>query len=258
MPAVDQDVKKPREKVLLLGGTADARLIADHLAKQPDIEAELSLAGVLSQPPKMALPLRIGGFGGVDGLVRYIHDHGITVLIDATHPYAAQMSYHAVMACQRTGIRRFSLWRPPWEAEDDDHWQGFDDWPQLMAAIPEGARVFMAAGQDGMKALPPVPKFSVLARALARPEGLPDHVEMIEDLPGKTPEAEMEIFTNHGISHIICKNSGGTSSQAKLIAARKLGLPVLMINRPSAPPAPIYPDAESLLAALFDDQSRGV
>ena len=240
------------QKILLLGGTADARIIADHLAKTPNIIAELSLAGVLSKPPKMALPLRIGGFGGIDGLVQYIHDHGITTLIDATHPYAAQMSHHAVMACQKTVIRRLTLWRPPWQAEAGDDWHGFDGWPELINAVPKGARVFMAAGQDGMKALPKSPDFSVVARALAKPQDLPVYVEMIKDLPGKTEDVEAELFQQHQISHIICKNSGGTSSQAKLLAARKLGLPVLMINRPPAPPPPIYPDAASLLDALIN------
>ena len=240
------------QKILLLGGTADARIIADHLAKTPNIKAEMSLAGVLSKPPKMALPLRIGGFGGIDGLVEYIHDHGITILIDATHPYAAQMSHHAVMACEKTGIRRLTLWRPPWQAEAEDDWHGFADWAEVINAVPKGARVFMAAGQDGMKALPAKPEFSVVARALAKPQGLPDYVEMIKDLPGKTEEAEAQLFQQYQISHIICKNSGGSSSQAKLLAARKLGLPVLMINRPPAPPPPIYPDATSLLNALLD------
>ena len=240
------------QKILLLGGTADARIIADRLAETPNLIAEMSLAGVLSKPPKMALPLRIGGFGGIDGLVQYIHDHGITILIDATHPYAAQMSHHAVMACQKTGIRRLTLWRPPWKAEKEDDWHGFDGWPELINAVPKGARVFMAAGQDGMKALPLTPEFSVVARALAKPEDLPDYVEMIKDLPGKTEDAEADLFQQHQISHIICKNSGGTSSQAKLLAARTLRLPVLMINRPSAPPQPIYPDAGSLLDVLLD------
>ena len=240
------------QKILLLGGTADARIIADRLAETPNLITEMSLAGVLSKPPKMALPLRIGGFGGIDGLVQYIHDHGITILIDATHPYAAQMSHHAVMACQKTGIRRLTLWRPPWQAEKEDDWHGFDGWPELINAVPKGARVFMAAGQDGMKALPLTPEFSVVARALAKPEDLPDYVEMIKDLPGKTEDAEADLFQQHQISHIICKNSGGTSSQAKLLAARTLRLPVLMINRPSAPPQPIYPDAGSLLDGLLD------
>ena len=240
------------QKILLLGGTADARIIADRLAETPNLIAEMSLAGVLSKPPKMALPLRIGGFGGINGLVQYIHDHGITILIDATHPYAAQMSHHAVMACQKTGIRRLTLWRPPWQAEKEDDWHGFDGWPELINAVPKGARVFMAAGQDGMKALPLTPEFSVVARALAKPEDLPDYVEMIKDLPGKTEDAEADLFQQHQISHIICKNSGGSSSHAKLLAARTLRLPVLMINRPSAPPQPIYPDAGSLLDGLLD------
>ena len=239
--------------ILLLGGTADARIIADDLANRPNINAVLSLAGVLSKPPKMALPLRIGGFGGGQGLASYIRDNGITCLIDATHPYAAQMSQNAVTACTITSIKRLTLWRPPWQAADGDDWQCYDDWSSLIAAIPKGARVFMAAGQDGMKALPDAPDFSVIARALARPDDLPHHIEMIKALPGKTSTEEVEVFTKQQISHVICKNSGGMSSQAKLIAARDMGLPVLMLNRPSQPPAPIFPDAASLLQALDEN-----
>ena len=238
------------QRILLLGGTADARMIADALAKMDHVDAELSLAGVLSAPPKMALPLRIGGFGGVAGLVRYLKDHKVTTLIDATHPYAAQMSAHAAAACDQAKVNRLTLWRPPWVPEEDDDWQGFDAWADLINAIPAGARVFMAAGQDGMKALPPAPSFTVLARALAQPDGLPDHVEMITALPAKTAEQEIALLTDHQISHIICKNSGGRSSQAKLIAARRLRIPVLMLNRPPPPPEPCFPDAKALLAGL--------
>jgi precorrin-6A/cobalt-precorrin-6A reductase len=240
----------PHHQVLLLGGTAEARVIADNLARRDDVSAVLSLAGVLSQPPELALPLRIGGFGGVEGLVQYIHDHGITTVIDATHPYAAQMSAHAVAACDQTGARRLSLWRPPWQAELLDDWTDFEDWHALMATIPNGARVFLAAGQDGMNALPFPFDFTVIARALARPKNLPEGVTLIKALPGKTPQEEAAIFQKYRISHLICKNSGGDSSRAKLLAARGLKLPVLMIKRPLSSPPPLYDTPDLLLAAL--------
>lgn len=240
----------PHHQILLLGGTAEARKIAEVLAARDDVSAVLSLAGVLSQPPKLALPLRIGGFGGIAGLVQYIQDHGITTVIDATHPYAAQMSAHAMAACDQTGVRRLTLWRSPWQAEARDDWTEFDDWPSLIAAIPAGARVFLAAGQDGMNALPPHPDFTVIARALARPNDLPAMVTLIKALPGKTLQEEADLFSRHGISHLICKNSGGESSRAKLRAARDLNMPVLMIKRPPPPPPPCYETPELLLAAL--------
>ena len=239
-----------KENILLLGGTADARVIADALAGRMNVAATLSLAGVLSKPPKLALPLRIGGFGGVDGLAEYIRENKITTLIDATHPYAAQMSRHAALAAEKTGVRRLAIWRQAWVAEAEDHWHGFDDWPSLMAAVPAGAKVFLAAGQDGMQALPERPDFDVMARALKRPNGLPSYVTLIEALPGKTMAEERDLFLENAITHILCKNSGGESSRAKLLAARDLGLPVMMINRPDAPPQPCFDNAESLLDAL--------
>ncbi len=237
-------------RVLLLGGTQDARMLAKELAGREDINATISLAGVTSNPPDFGLDKRIGGFGGVDGLCSYIRDEGIEVLIDATHPYAEQMSRHAAIAAHETGIKRLALNRPAWQAEDGDDWQEFPTWDNLITALPDDAVVFLAAGQDGMRAFDRPRRFSVLARALEQPEGIIYPITLIQSLPLKTAEDEAELLQGHGITHLVCKNSGGTASTAKLQAARKLGLPVLMLARPEMPEGPTYPDMHAIMLAL--------
>lgn len=242
-------------RLLLLGGTLDARRLARQLAERPDLDATLSLAGVTSAPPDPGIPMRIGGFGGAGGLAHYLHEQSVDWLVDATHPYAARISANAAEAAGRASVNRLALWRPPWQPEAGDDWQEFADWPALAAAIPKGARVFLAAGQDGIRALAPSPEgpgpdATIIARALNRPVGTPSTVEFIRALPARTWQEEAALFEVQRISHVIAKNSGGTASRAKLDAARRLGLPVLMLARPAPPPGPLYPDAESLLAAL--------
>ncbi len=249
------------QNLLLLGGTLEARRIAADLAGDDGFAATLSLAGVTSSPPDPGIPMRTGGFGGVDGLAEYLKSHAIDVLVDATHPYASRMSANAVEACNHTGIRRLTLWRPAWQASGSDDWREFPDWPTLIDALPDGARVFLAAGQDGMIAFSAPEKSSapekagsrrieLVARALSRPDGTPENLRFIQSLPGKTWQDEAGLFTRERISHIVAKNSGGTASTAKLAAARELGLPVLMLARPDAPEPPLYDDEESLLSAL--------
>ena len=237
-------------KILLLGGTSEARALALDLGARDGIAVTMSLAGVTSSPPEMGVPLRIGGFGGAEGLAVYLKAEQIELLIDATHPYASVMSANAAQACDEAAVRRLTLWRPAWQAEAGDDWRMFSSWPELRAAIPTGATVFLAAGQDGMAALKGLAGVTVFARALVRPQDMDPGVQLIKSLPGKTASDEAALLTRHGITHIACKNSGGTASVAKLIAARELGLPVLMVDRPAAPPPPLFDGTASLLAAL--------
>lgn len=256
----DMTIDKPHHHILLLGGTADGRAIAAHLAElikasnEISISAIVSFAGVTSSPPDMGLPQRIGGFGGIDGLAEYIRQENVTLVIDATHPYASQMSKHAGEACARAGVKCLTLWRPKWQAEAQDDWHDFPDWQGLIASIPEGAKVFLAAGQDGLNAFAASPRcavdFGLWARALARPKSLSQNIHFIESLPAKTADEEIALFKEYGITHVACKNSGGNSSRAKLIAARKMGLPVLMVDRPDQPPPPLCDDANAIITAL--------
>lgn len=236
--------------VLLLGGTFEARQIAARLASRDDVSATLSLAGVTNSPPDPGIPVRIGGFGGPGGLAAYLEDNQITTLIDATHPFASTISANAEKAAGMTGIRRLVLWRPAWQPEAGDRWREFDGWDDLISAIPDGARVFAAAGQDGMKALGGETRFDILARALKKPDGLPEHIRFLCGLPGRTEAAEEALFRDHGITHLVAKNAGGTASNAKLIAARSLDLPVFLLARPAPPSGEVFDDVARLIAAL--------
>ena len=238
------------ERILLLGGTREARELAGWLATRDDITATLSLAGVTSAPPDPGIPMRIGGFGGAEGLAAYLEAQSITTLIDATHPFASTISANAARATAMTGSRRLVLWRPSWQAGSEDRWQEFGAWDDLISAIPDGALVFAAAGQDGMRALGQQTRFDILARALKKPEGLAPHIGFLKGLPGQSADAEEALFRQERITHLVAKNAGGTSSEAKLIAARRLGLPVLLLARPAPPSGDLFPDVEAIIAAL--------
>ena len=238
------------KKILLLGGTLEARRIAKYLADHDGFTTIISLAGVTSSPPDFGLEKRIGGFGGIPGLCQYITDQHIDILIDATHPFANGMSTHAAAAAVQTGITCLPLLRPSWQAGPGDNWQEFSSWDDLITAIPEDAHIFLAAGQDGMMAFDRPRDFDITARALEEPAGLTHPINLIKSLPQSTADAEIELFQDHGITHLVCKNSGGTASTAKLDAARILGMTVLMLGRPPTPHHNTYPDIDSLLAQL--------
>ena len=241
-------------RILLLGGTQDARVIAQALSKNisddGDIDAVLSLAGVTSNPPNLGIKTRIGGFGGAAGLAQFLIDEAVDLVIDATHPYASTMSANAAAASGQAHVKRMTLWRPAWQAEAEDDWTEFGGWDDLFAAVPNGANLFLAAGQDGMKSLGDEDRFQVWARALVEPAHLPKSVTLIKSLPAKTAAEEAALFTNLNISHLACKNSGGNASRAKLEAARQLNLPVLMLGRPTPPPLPLYDSAAEIIANL--------
>ena len=238
------------KNVLLLGGTLEARRLAKALSMRDDIHAIISLAGVTSTPPDFGLEKRIGGFGGIAGLVNYIKAESIDILIDATHPYAQQMSHHAAAASAETGITRLALNRPPWQAGAGDQWQEFPTWDDLFNAIPEDAHIFLAAGQDGMTAFDRDRHFDITARALERPQGLTHDINLIRSLPQAAAEDEIDLFQTHGITHLVCKNSGGTASTAKLAAARHLGMSVFMLARPPFPAGESFADIDAILSRL--------
>ena len=243
------------QKILILGGTSEARRLADHAAKA-GWSAVFSLAGVTTTPFKTALPMRYGGFGGAKGLAEWIDAQAITHLVDTTHPYAATMSANAFEAAMLTGIKRLALWRPEWQAEAGDDWHQFATMDALFQEVPNNAHLFLAAGQEGIKALPQPPRFQVTARALEQPDTA-HPITFIKALPAADPDEEAVLFQAHHITHLAVKNAGGSASRAKLEAARQLGLPVLMLARPKPPLPPLFHTLDALISALSADAASG-
>lgn len=246
--------------ILLLGGTTEASRLAQLLADR-GMGATLSYAGRTAQPAAQPIPIRIGGFGGVDGLVDYLRTHRITHLVDATHPFAAQMSVYAIAAAQRAGVAYVALTRPAWQAEEGDRWTHVADIDAAVATL-EGAarRVMLALGRMHVDRFMVQPQHHYLLRFVDQPEAapsLPRH-ELVIDRGPFTVEGEVRLMRDHGIDLILCKNAGGTGAVAKLTAARQLKLQVLMIDRPSLPERTTFYRAEDVLAWIDHAMARGV
>ena len=226
-------------RALILGGTADAGLLAAEIARA-GIDAIYSYGGRTRAPADQPLPTRIGGFGGVSGLADYIRDESITHVIDATHPFAAEMSRHAVEACAETGTPLIALERAPWTSASGDNWIEVADVDAAVAALPEAsAKIFLTIGRQHIAPFASKPQHAYTLRFVDPPEApLPFAADVIVSRGPFTIEGELEMMRARGIAWIVARNSGGGGARAKIDAARTLGLPVIMISRPQLPERP--------------------
>ena len=223
-------------RALILGGTADASLLAAEIARAR-IDAVYSYAGRTHVPADQPLPTRIGGFGGVSGLADYIRAECITHVIDATHPFAAEMSRHAVEACADTDTPLIALERAPWLKTPGDNWIEVPDVNAAVAALPEApANVFLGIGRQHIAPFATKPQHAYTLRFVDPPEAaLPFAADIIVSRGPFTLDDELEMMRTRGIAWIVARNSGGDGARAKIDAARRLGLPVIMISRPKLP-----------------------
>ncbi len=209
-----------------------ARTIADL-----GIPASYSYAGRVDTPRSQPLPVRVGGFGGAEGLARYIQDHGITHVIDATHPFAAQMSRNAIDACNSTGVPMVALTRPAWAQQGGDRWHPVLDVPAAVGALSGPAqRVFLAVGRMHLEEFTAQPQHRYLLRLVDEPRALPlPNADVVVSRGPFTVEGDRALMERHGTQMVVSKNAGGTGARAKLDAARALGISVVMIDRPALP-----------------------
>lgn len=224
-------------RVLLLGGTSEASALARTLATAR-ISAIFSYAGRTSAPVAQPLPTRIGGFGGVDGLIRYLEAEAITHLIDATHPFAAGMSRNAIAACAASGRKLCAYERPPWRAGPGDDWRPVSDIAAAVEALPEApARVFVAIGKQTLAPFAARPQHHYLLRLVDRPAAPPPlpHATIVLARGPFTEADDLHLLASHRITHIVAKNSGGSGAEAKLKTARTLRIPVILVDRPTLP-----------------------
>ncbi|MDA9397886.1 cobalt-precorrin-6A reductase [Bradyrhizobium sp. CCBAU 45389] len=226
-------------RALILGGTADASLLAAEIA-HARVDAVYSYGGRTRAPADQPLPTRIGGFGGASGLADYIRREGITHVIDATHPFAAEMSRNAVAACAEAGTPLIALERMPWDRTQGDNWIEVADVDAAVAALPETpAHVFLAIGRQHIAPFATKPQHTYTLRFVDSPEApLPFPADVIVSRGPFTLEGELEMMRARGIAWIVARNSGGDGARAKIDAARTLGLPVVMISRPELPERP--------------------
>lgn len=243
--------------VLILGGTAEAMAVAEALTARPGTRVITSLAGRTRVPARPPGELRIGGFNGAEGLARYLAETGIDALVDATHPFATRISANARIACRRAGVAMLTIARPGWSREPGDTWIEVGDEAEAAAALPRGARALLALGSQRLGAFVARTDVAFFVRMVDEPaEDLPlASCTVIVGRPSRSAAAEQALMSANRIDHLVCRNSGGEASYAKIVAARALGLPVVMIGRPrpgGAPAVTTVAEAMDRLAEILD------
>jgi len=225
-------------RILILGGTTEARQLAQHLTGRTGLAVVLSLAGRTAAPAQQPVPVRIGGFGGAQDLADYLGAQKIDVLIDATHPYAAIISANAANAARRAGVRLLALRRPGWVPVAGDRWIEVADVTVAVHALGDTPRrVFLALGRKEIEPFVVAPQHYYLVRSVD-PVVPPLAVPHAVYITGRGPFAETDertMLEQHRIDVIVAKNSGGAATYGKIAAARALGLPVIMLRRPAVP-----------------------
>jgi precorrin-6A/cobalt-precorrin-6A reductase len=237
-------------RVLILGGTAEANRLAAALANDARIDAVLSYAGRTENPTRPPIAWRLGGFGGIDGLVNYLRAENIARVVDATHPFAAQMSTHAIAACAVAGVPLLALERRPWQRGPGDRWIEVDDLnaaAEALGAAPR--RVFLGIGRQNLQTFAAHPQHAYLVRLVDPPRAplpLPNAEVIVARGPFKAAD-DRAMLAKYRAEFVVAKNAGGDAASAKIEAARDLELPVVMVRRPSIP---ARETAESVLEVL--------
>ena len=228
-------------RVLILGGTTEARQLAERLAARAGIAVTLSLAGRTAAPVRASAPTRVGGFGGPEGLAAYLRAERVAALVDATHPYAATISANAARAAALAGVRLLALRRPPWRPVDGDRWTEVADVRAAVRALGEPPRrAFVALGRNELAPLATAPQHHYLIRSVD-PVMPPLAVPHATYLTARGPfpeDAEHALLAQHAIEIIVAKNGGGDATYGKIAAARALGLAVILLRRPELPAVP--------------------
>jgi precorrin-6A/cobalt-precorrin-6A reductase len=239
--------------VLILGGTREAYALASVLAGRPDIRVISSLVGRTARPRLPQGEVRIGGFGGEDGLAAYLREHGVRAVIDATHPFAARIGWNAAAACGKVAVPLIRLERPAWRPVDGDDWIEIDDWHDAAAILDKRARrVLLALGRQELAPFSGLDDIWFLIRSVEAPRPMPPfrRAEIILARGPFSVTDERNLLRSRRIDTIVCKNSGGQATDAKLAAARELGVRVVIRRRPTRPDLPIAISTDEALAWL--------
>ncbi|MFD9668049.1 cobalt-precorrin-6A reductase [Rhodococcus sp. NPDC059968] len=245
-------------RILILGGTGEARALAAALADVPGVDTVSSLAGRVRDPRLPVGDVRIGGFGGADGLDGWLRAHPVDAIVDATHPFAAQITSNAADAAHRRGIPLVVLRRPEWSPRPGDRWHRAADLADAAALLPDlGTRVFLTIGRQGVDAFAGLHAQWFLIRAIDPPDvAMPPQSTLLLARGPFAATDEIALMRQHRIDVLVTKNSGGAQTDAKLDAARALGVPVLMVRRPALPSATATVDDVAGAVEWIDSVTR--
>jgi precorrin-6A/cobalt-precorrin-6A reductase len=242
-------------RLLILGGTTEASALARLLAADARFAPTLSYAGRTAKPSLQPIPCRVGGFGGAEGLARWLAHEKIAAVVDATHPFAARISANAVAACRALAIPLASIVRPAWQPKTGDRWTcvgSAAEAAEKLGLIPQ--RVFLTVGRLELAAFASARHHFYLARTIDPPGDvfLPPNIRFVLDRGPFDVETEAALLVRERIAVLVSKNSGGSAIYGKIEAARRLGLPVVMIDRPEKPAGHAVADANAAYRWLDD------
>jgi precorrin-6A/cobalt-precorrin-6A reductase len=246
--------------VLVLGGTGEARALAAALDEQPGVRVISTLAGRIARPRLPAGEVRVGGFGGPDGLAAYIAQERVDAVIDATHPFAERMSWSAHEACAAGATRLLRLERPPFARDPRIDWREAASLQDAAALLPAaGRRVFLTTGRQGLAEFAALGDAFFLIRCVDAPDpaALPPHHAVVLDRGPFTLDGELALIDEHALDVLVTKDSGGDMTGAKLAAARARGLPVIVVARPPRPATQAVQTVEEALAWLGEQVHEG-
>jgi precorrin-6A/cobalt-precorrin-6A reductase len=241
-------------RILLLGGTGEASQLAATLSTRTDLALISSLAGRTRHPALPPGMVRVGGFGGVAGLAFYLMQQEITAVIDATHPYAAKISSNAEHACAALRVPLIALERPPWQPQPGDRWTAVRDAQEAASVVDHsGARVLLTIGRQEVGAFAGCERAWFLVRSIDPPqEKLPPNSRLILARGPFSLDAELELLQSETINWMVSKNSGGAATYSKIAAARALGIPVVMLDRPQKHTIPACTTCAEVLQKLAE------
>jgi len=229
-----------RVRVLILGGTTEGAALAIHCATMPGVDIVSSLAGRVRELARPPGAVRVGGFGGTAGLAAYLEAERIDGVVDATHPFAARISAHAAQACAASRLPLLALVRPPWRAMSGDRWHDVADMSHAATLAPAlGARVFLTVGRQELAPFAACADRWFLIRIIDAPTvPLPPQHTLLRARGPFAHDEEEALLRDHAVDVLVSKNSGGDATYPKIEAARNLGIPVVMVQRPPRPPVP--------------------
>lgn len=243
--------------VLILGGTTEARRLAESLAAgtRAGLKVTSSLAGRVGAPRRPPGDVRVGGFGGAEGLARWLREHAVDAVVDATHPFAGTISSNAASAAAATGVPLLALSRPGWVPVEGDTWHEAGSLEDAAGLLPSlGRRVFLTTGRLGLSAFAALGDLWFLVRSVDAPQApAPARMEVLLDRGPFTLQGERELLRRHAIDVLVTKDSGGEATAPKLTAAREAGLPVIVVRRPPVPTGiPVVTGPEAAVGWLAD------